>query len=81
MRSLAIVITIVQSSLFFLLAQAALRAPPEVALQSVAGHCYYQLSVFFSSLLHLLLLTNFRETPEAEKKFPQHFGITRRYMQ
>ena len=29
------------------LAQAALRAPPEVVLQCVAGHCYYQLSVFF----------------------------------
>ena len=29
------------------LAQAALRAPHEVALQCVAGHCYYQLSLFF----------------------------------
>ena len=30
------------------LAQAAVRAPPEVALQCVAGHCYYQLLVFLS---------------------------------
>ena len=29
------------------LAQAALRAPPKVMLQCVAGHCYNQLSVFF----------------------------------
>ena len=35
-------------AIFYMLAQAALRAPPEVALQCVAGHCYYQLSVFFS---------------------------------
>ena len=33
---------------FLLLAQAVLLAPPEVALQCVAGHCY-QLSVFFLS--------------------------------
>ena len=31
-----------------ILAQAALRAPPEVALQCVAGHCYYQLLVSLS---------------------------------
>ena len=31
-----------------ILVQAALRAPPEVALQYVAGHCYYILSGFFS---------------------------------
>ena len=30
-----------------ILAQAALHAPHEVALQCVADHCYYQLSVFF----------------------------------
>ena len=30
----------------FLLAQAALRAPPKVALQCITGHCYYQLSLF-----------------------------------
>ena len=30
------------------LAQAALRAPHEVALQCVAGHCYYQLSLSLS---------------------------------
>ena len=36
---------------WFLLAQAALRAPPEVAFQCVAGHCYYHRSVsFFFSL-------------------------------
>ena len=29
------------------LAQAALHAPPEVSLQCIAGHCYYQLSLFF----------------------------------
>ena len=28
-----------------ILAQAALHAPPEMALQCVAGHCYYQLSI------------------------------------
>ena len=43
---LDIVITIVQS--FSLLAQAALRVPPEVALQCVAGHCYYHRSVSLS---------------------------------
>ena len=57
------------------LAQAALCAPPEVALQCVAGHCYYQLSVFSPSLLllRLLLLTHFGETPEAENLFPPIF--------
>ena len=30
-----------------MLAQAALHAPPEVALQCVAGHFYYQLSLSF----------------------------------
>ena len=29
------------SSKTYILAQLALRAPPEVALQCVAGHCYY----------------------------------------
>ena len=33
------------------LAQVALRAPTEVALQCVAGHCYYHRSVFFSLFL------------------------------
>ena len=33
------------------LAQAALRAPPEVALQCVNGHCYYHSSVFLSFFL------------------------------
>ena len=32
---------------FCILDQAALRAPPEEALQCIAGHCYFQLSVFF----------------------------------
>ena len=50
------------------LAQVALRAPPEVALRCVAGHCYYLLSVFpFLSvsffLFRLLLLTHFGESP------------------
>ena len=31
-----------------ILAQVALRAPPEVALQCVTGHCYYHRSVFLS---------------------------------
>ena len=38
---------------FWILAQAALRAPPEVALQCVTGHCYYQLFtaiVYFSQV-------------------------------
>ena len=46
-------------------------------LQCVAGHCYYQLSVFFLSfflfLLHLLFLTHFGESPEAENWFPLIF--------
>ena len=43
-------------------------------LQCVAGHCYYQLSVFFSFLfLRLLLLTHFGETPKAEKNVPPIF--------
>ena len=52
-----------------------LRAPPEVALQCVAGHCYYQLSVslFLSFSLHLLLLTHFGETPVCENLFSQIF--------
>jgi len=33
------------------LAQAALRAPPEAALQCVVGHCYYHISVFLSFFL------------------------------
>ena len=35
------------------LAQAALRASPEVALQCVAGHCYYPLSLLFFSFSFL----------------------------
>ena len=31
-----------------ILAQAALRAQPEVALECIAGHCYYPLSLLFS---------------------------------
>ena len=43
---------VINSTPIYKLAQAALRAPPEVALECVAGHCYYQLSVslFLSSL-------------------------------
>ena len=58
------------------LAQAALCAPPEVALQFGAGHCYYQLSVYILSFslfllfLRLLLLTHFGESPKAENLFP-----------
>ena len=45
---------------YIFLVQAALCAPSVVALQCVAGHCYYQLSVFFSLFLfRLLLLTHF----------------------
>ena len=40
---------VINSTPIYKLAQAALRAPPEVALECVAGHCYYQLS-FFSFL-------------------------------
>ena len=35
--------------LYTILAQAALRAPSEVALQCVAGDCYYHRSIFLSS--------------------------------
>ena len=48
---------------------AAVRAPPEVALQCVAGHCYYHLSVSFLFSLRPLLLTHFGESPEAENSF------------
>ena len=60
------------------LAQAACVRHPRLRLQCVAGHCYYQLSVF---LFRLLLLTHFGETPKAENLFPQYFSITRRYKQ
>ena len=46
-----------------------LRAAPEVTFKCVAGHCYYQLSVFLSSfflLLRLLPLAHFGDTPEGE---------------
>ena len=56
----------------YILTQAALRAPHEVALQCVAGHCYYHRSVFLS-LFRLLLLTHFGETPEAKKFYPPIF--------
>ena len=52
-----------------------LRAPPEVAFECVAGHCYY----FQSFLSHFpLLSTSFAfdpllETPEAEILFPPIF--------
>ena len=39
------------------LAQAALRAPPEVVLQCVAGHCYYHRSVFLSFFLSFSLFS------------------------
>ena len=57
------------------LAQAALRAPPEVALQYVAGHCYFQIlvSLSFSLFLRILLFTHFSESPEAENLFPPIF--------
>ena len=59
---------------WLLLAQAALRAPPKVVLQCVAGHCYYQLSLSLSLFsLRLLLKTHFGETPEAENVFPPIF--------
>ena len=38
-----------------------LRAPPEVALPCIGGHCYYQLSVFFFSLS--LVFTSFAFDP------------------
>ena len=51
----------------FLLAQAACVCHPRWCLRCVAGHCYHKLSLLLSLfLLHLLLLTHFGETPEAE---------------
>ena len=52
-----------------ILAQAALRAPPEVALQCVAGQSFlslFSLSSFFLFFLRFLLLTHFGETPMCE---------------
>ena len=44
-QPLRVTLTAIQMVLeIFILAQAALRAPPEVALQCVAGHCYYHRS-------------------------------------
>ena len=45
----------------------------------VAGYCYYQLSVslsfsLLSFSLRLLILTHFRESPEAENLFPPIFS-------
>ena len=62
-----------------LLAQAACVRHPWWRLQCVAGHCSYQLSVFF--LFRLLLLTHFEESPVRENFSPQYFGKTKRYMQ
>ena len=57
-----------------LLAQAALRAPPEVAFAMRIVITIVQ-SFFFSISfsLHLLLLTHFGETPVAENLFPPIF--------
>ena len=68
------------------LAQAALRAPPEVALQCVAGHRYYQLSLFlylffFFSPPSFAFEPLWGKLPRLKISFPQYFGITRRYMQ
>ena len=41
--------------LYTILAQAALRAPSEVVLQCVAGHCYYRVSHKTVSTLILLI--------------------------
>ena len=79
-----------KKDLFFesacILAQAALRAPQEVALQCVAGHCYYQLSLSLSSLFSSTPSSAFDPLPGISVPcvkicFPQYFGITRRYMQ
>ena len=60
---------------FDILAQVALSAPPEVALQCVAGHCFCHCSVFLSFslsfslfffFLRFLLLTHFGESPMCE---------------
>jgi len=61
------------------LSQAALRAPPEVALQCVAGNCLLLPSFGLSSssssffFLRLLVLTHFRETSVCENFFPPLF--------
>ena len=59
-----------QLFLHIILAQAACVCHPRWRLQCVAGHCYYQLLLFFLLFLPLLLLTHFGETPEAENLFP-----------
>ena len=57
------------------LAQAALRAPPEVAFAMRSWPMLFPtFSLFFSFFLfRLLLLTHFGETPEAENLFPPIF--------
>ena len=65
-----------------ILAQAALRAPHEVALQCVAGLCYYHRMVRLSSssLSVFCFWPTSGNLPCAKICFPQYFGITRRYM-
>ena len=78
--ALAMAIVITDFCYLSLLAQTALRAPPEVALQCVAGHCFCHCSLFFFFFplffLRHLLLTHFGETLEAEILL----GIKRRNM-
>ena len=60
-------------SLTLLLAQAALRAPTEVALQCIAGHCYYHHSVsLFLSFLKSLALAQTQSTPKVTHTPPPH---------
>ena len=70
----------------FVVVHAALRAPHKVALQCVAGHCYYHRSVFPLSFFLSLSIFCFWPTsgnlPCAKICFPQYFGIlSRRYIQ
>ena len=51
-------------------------------LQCVAGHCYYQLSLFFLfSFSVFCFWPTSGKLPRLKICFPQYFGITRRYLQ
>ena len=52
---------------------------PRWRLQYVAGHCYYQLSVFFFSIF--CFWPTSVKLPRLKISFPRYFGITRRYLQ
>ena len=62
--------------LYTILAQAALRAPSEVVLQCVAGHCYYQL-LFVLSFCHTLVKVETRVGIIITKKITKKHKTTK----